>query len=184
MASCIELPESSPAGKRVWQALSPWAEQWTQMPPRGDGSFAVGSWHPGHPPWFNFLEGAWGHKWTCLHLTVCFSWHLLTWAYCLPDVGGWCGQRGSECYPCPRVAAHTLFMLNLSSFFKKIIFILFGSILVAGSVIVVHRLLVVALGGRSSCGVWAELLCGTWDLSSLTGDGTHTPCITRWTLNH
>ena len=40
------------------------------MPPRGDGSFAVGAWHPGHPPWSNFLEGAWGHKLTCLHLSA------------------------------------------------------------------------------------------------------------------
>ena len=28
------------------------------------------------------------------------------------------------------------------------------------------------------------MLCGVWDLSSLTRDQTHIPCIGRWTLNH
>ena len=28
-----------------------------------------------------------------------------------------------------------------------------------------------------SCGWWAVLPCGMWDLSSLTSDQTHVPCI-------
>ena len=35
-----------------------------------------------------------------------------------------------------------------------------------------------------SCGAQAQLLCSMWDLSSLTRDGTHIPCIARWILNH
>ena len=38
--------------------------------------------------------------------------------------------------------------------------------------------------GLSSCGAWAQLPHGMWDLSSLTRDQTHIPCIGRWILNH
>ena len=38
--------------------------------------------------------------------------------------------------------------------------------------------------GLSSCIVQARLLHSMWDLSSLTRDGTHMPCIARWILNH
>ena len=31
---------------------------------------------------------------------------------------------------------------------------------------------------------WAYLPCGMWDLSSLTRDRTHVPCIGRRILNH
>ena len=36
----------------------------------------------------------------------------------------------------------------------------------------------------SSCGRSAQLLFAMWDLSSLTRDWTHIPCITRWILYH
>ena len=36
----------------------------------------------------------------------------------------------------------------------------------------------------SSCGPWAWLPDGMWDLSSLTKDRTHVPCIGRQILNH
>ena len=45
-----------------------------------------------------------------------------------------------------------------------------------GSVGAAHRLI--------SCGAWAQLPHGMWDLSSLTRDRTHVPCIGRWILNH
>ena len=35
----------------------------------------------------------------------------------------------------------------------------------------------------SSCGMWAQLLQSTWDLSSPTRDQTHVPCIIRWIFN-
>ena len=38
--------------------------------------------------------------------------------------------------------------------------------------------------GLCSCGKQAWLLCGMWDLSSLTRDQTHIPCIRRKILNH
>ena len=38
--------------------------------------------------------------------------------------------------------------------------------------------------GFSSCIVWAQLLHGMWDLSSLTRDWTCVPCIRRHILNH
>ena len=34
----------------------------------------------------------------------------------------------------------------------------------------------------SSCGAWAQLPRGMWDLSSLTRDRTPVPCIVRWIL--
>ena len=34
------------------------------------------------------------------------------------------------------------------------------------------------------CGMPALLSCGMWDLSSLTRDQTHIPCIVRWILYH
>ena len=34
-----------------------------------------------------------------------------------------------------------------------------------------------------SYGMRAQLLCGMWDLSSLTRDQTHIPCIARQLLN-
>ena len=43
--------------------------------------------------------------------------------------------------------------------------------------------LVVACG-LSSCGAWASLPCGMWDLSSLTRDRTRVPCVGRRILNH
>ena len=38
--------------------------------------------------------------------------------------------------------------------------------------------------GFSSCSAQAKLSCSTWDLSSLTRDRRHIPCIGRWILNH
>ena len=38
--------------------------------------------------------------------------------------------------------------------------------------------------GLGSCGVQAWLPQGMWDLSSLTRDQTHVPCIERQVLNH
>ena len=40
------------------------------------------------------------------------------------------------------------------------------------------------LRGLPSCGTWAQLPRGMWNLSSQTRDHTHGPCIGRWTLNH
>ena len=42
----------------------------------------------------------------------------------------------------------------------------------------------VEVRGLSSCGVWAQLPHGMWDLSSLTRDQTHVPCIGRQSLYH
>ena len=42
----------------------------------------------------------------------------------------------------------------------------------------------VAVCGLHGCGMGAWLPRGTWGLGSLTGDGTHVPCIGRWSLNH
>ena len=39
-------------------------------------------------------------------------------------------------------------------------------------------------GLLSSCAAWAYLPYGTWDLRSLTRDGTCVPCIGRRILNH
>ena len=36
----------------------------------------------------------------------------------------------------------------------------------------------------SSHGRWLSLLFGLWDLSSLTGDWTQSPCFARWILYH
>ena len=36
----------------------------------------------------------------------------------------------------------------------------------------------------SSCGTWAQLPRGMWDLSSLTRDRTHISCPGRWMFNH
>ena len=36
----------------------------------------------------------------------------------------------------------------------------------------------------SSCSTWAWLPHSRWDLSSLTRDRTHVPCIRRWILHH
>ena len=60
-----------------------------------------------------------------------------------------------------------------------------------------HQVLVVAYGiftvcmdslavvqGLSSGRAQAQLLCSTWDPSSLIGDQTHILCIARQTLNH
>jgi len=44
------------------------------------------------------------------------------------------------------------------------------------SLVVAYRL--------SSCGAWAYLPCGMWELSSPTRDWTHIPCIARQILNH
>ena len=38
--------------------------------------------------------------------------------------------------------------------------------------------------GLSSCGAWASLPSGVWDLSSPTKDQTHVLYIGRWILNH
>ena len=46
----------------------------------------------------------------------------------------------------------------------------------AGSVVAVCRLF--------SCGMWAQLPHGMWDLSSPTRDQIHVPCIGRQILNH
>ena len=43
---------------------------------------------------------------------------------------------------------------------------------------------VVVAGGLSSCGTWAWLPRGMWDLSSPTRDQTGVPCIARQVLNH
>ena len=50
------------------------------------------------------------------------------------------------------------------------------------------RVLVVSLGifivapRCSGCGAWAQLLLGSWDLSSPIRDHTRVPCIARWIL--
>ena len=41
----------------------------------------------------------------------------------------------------------------------------------------------VVVRGLASCGPWAQLPHGMWDLRSLTRDQTSVPCITRWILN-
>ena len=58
-----------------------------------------------------------------------------------------------------------------------------------GSFVAVHRLSSCGTwaaenSGFSNCGTQPQLLCSMWDLSSLTGDQTHIPCIARWILNH
>ena len=45
-------------------------------------------------------------------------------------------------------------------------------------------LFVVACSPLSSCGAWAKLPLGTWDLSSKIRDWTHAPCIGKQSLNH
>ena len=42
----------------------------------------------------------------------------------------------------------------------------------------------IAARGLSGCGARAQLLCGMWDISSLTRDQTCVPCIARQFLNH
>ena len=42
----------------------------------------------------------------------------------------------------------------------------------------------VSVCGPSSCGKWAYLLCGMWDISSPTRDQIQVPCIARRILNH
>ena len=42
----------------------------------------------------------------------------------------------------------------------------------------------VVASGLPSYGTQAYLLHGMWDLSSLTRDWTHIPCIAKWILNH
>ena len=42
----------------------------------------------------------------------------------------------------------------------------------------------VAVCGLSSCATLVQLPCSTWNLSFPIRDGTHTPCIARWILNH
>ena len=63
---------------------------------------------------------------------------------------------------------------------KKILLYLFSSdgsqMWHVGSFTVAH--------GLSGCGVGAQLLCGTWALSSLTRDPSEVPCIARQILNH
>ena len=46
-----------------------------------------------------------------------------------------------------------------------------------------HARSFVVAHGLFSCGIWAELLPGVWDLSSLTRDQTRVLCIGRWILN-
>ena len=65
-------------------------------------------------------------------------------------------------------------MVNISSFF-------FFSFCCVGSLLWrmgtrVHR--------PCSCGMWAYLPHGMWDVSFLTRDQTHVPCIGRQILNH
>ena len=50
------------------------------------------------------------------------------------------------------------------------------SLWLAGSLVEVLEL--------SSCGVWAYLPHGMWDLCSPTRDRTRIPCIGRWILCH
>ena len=38
--------------------------------------------------------------------------------------------------------------------------------------------------GLSSCGAWAQMPLGMWDLSFWTKDQTPVSCIDRWILNH
>ena len=52
-----------------------------------------------------------------------------------------------------------------------------------GSLVCGSRALV-ELCELSSCGMRAQLPHGMWDLSSLTRDRTHIPCIGRWILYH
>ena len=36
---------------------------------------------------------------------------------------------------------------------------------------------------RTRCGVGTQLPCGEWDLSSLSRDRSHVPCVGSWILN-
>ena len=69
------------------------------------------------------------------------------------------------------------FQLSLSASFFFVIYIWLCWVLVAscGIFIVAHRL--------SSCGSWAQLLLGVWDLSFPIRDQTRVPCIARWIPN-
>ena len=53
-----------------------------------------------------------------------------------------------------------------------------------GFILVVARRIFTATWGLSNCNMWVQLLCGMWDLSSLTRDQTHISCIGRRILNH
>ena len=59
-----------------------------------------------------------------------------------------------------------------------------GSSCVMGALSLRHTDSLFAVQGLSSCSTQAELLCGMWDLSSLTRDQTHVLCIARVIPNH
>ena len=59
-----------------------------------------------------------------------------------------------------------------------------GSSCVMGDLSLWHTDSLFAVQGLSSCSTQAELLCGMWDLSSLTRHRTHVLCIARQILNH
>ena len=59
-----------------------------------------------------------------------------------------------------------------------------GSSLCHGDLSFQHVDSLFAVQGLSSYSTQAELLCGMWDLSSLTRDRTHVLCIARQILNH
>ena len=67
---------------------------------------------------------------------------------------------------------------KIISFFFIYLFIQLHRVLVAG-----HGILQCS-PQILSCGTWAQLLCSTWDLSSLTRDRTQVPCTSRQTLSH
>ena len=87
---------------------------------------------------------------------------------------------------CSRIyLLHSLKSLGTQAVYYFLIFIylfIFGlhldlSLPRTDSLTVGHRL--------SSCSMWAlQLLCGTWDLSSLASDQTHVPCLAWRVLNH
>ena len=55
---------------------------------------------------------------------------------------------------------------------------------VMGDLSLRHMDSLLVVQGLSSCSTQAELLCGMWDLSSLTRDRSHVLCIARQILNH
>ena len=59
-----------------------------------------------------------------------------------------------------------------------------GSSLCHGDLSLQHVDSLFAVQGLSSYSTQAELLCGMWDLSSLTRGRTHVLCIARQILNH
>ena len=80
----------------------------------------------------------------------------------------------------------TTVYLSIHSFFKNIFFYLAALDLscIMWDLPLQHTDSLVVVHGLSSCGMWAELLHGMWDLSSPTRDWTHSSCFAKLILNH